>query len=134
MKKKLSQNFSFFKKILYVIPSALLSFLPYYRHSFRITVIPSGLLSFLPFCINLEVVIFQGRNPTFIFLENPFHHKLLSRFTDLYIAHFHSLLPSLTRFSALSLVSVGGNTVATEELLCLKNAVTQISMFFTSNE
>ena len=38
----------FFKKILYVIPSALLSFLPYYHQSFRIIVISSGLLSFLP--------------------------------------------------------------------------------------
>ena len=36
------------KKILYVIPSALLSFLPYYCHSFRIIVIPSILVSFLP--------------------------------------------------------------------------------------
>ena len=35
------------KKIPYVIPSALLSSLPYYCHSFRITVIPSRLLSFL---------------------------------------------------------------------------------------
>ena len=42
------KNFFFFKKILYVIPSALLSFLRYYCHSFRITVIPSVLLSFLP--------------------------------------------------------------------------------------
>ena len=38
-----------FKKILYVIPSALLSFLPYYCHSFQIIVIPSILLSFLPY-------------------------------------------------------------------------------------
>ena len=38
----------FFKKIPYVIPSALLSFLPYYCHSFRIIVIPSVLVSFLP--------------------------------------------------------------------------------------
>ena len=36
------------------------------------------------FCTNLEVVIFQGSNPMFIFLENSFHHKLLSKFTDLY--------------------------------------------------
>ena len=43
------QKTFFFKKILNVIPSALLSFLPYYCHSFRITVIPSGLLSFLPY-------------------------------------------------------------------------------------
>ena len=38
----------FVQKILYVIPSALLSFLPYYCHSFRIIVIPSVLVSFLP--------------------------------------------------------------------------------------
>ena len=43
----------FFKKILYVIPSALLSFLPFYCHSFRILsflpniVIPSELLSII---------------------------------------------------------------------------------------
>ena len=43
-----AKNIFFFKKILYVIPSALLSFLPYYCHSFRIIVIPSILLSFLP--------------------------------------------------------------------------------------
>ena len=30
--------------------------------------------------------------------------------------------------------SESGDTVATDELLCLKNAGTQISMFFTSNE
>ena len=36
----------FSKKILYVIPSALLSFLPYYCHSFRIFVIPSVLKVF----------------------------------------------------------------------------------------
>jgi hypothetical protein len=39
----LSQKKIFFQKILYVIPSALLSFLPYYCHSFRIFVIPSVL-------------------------------------------------------------------------------------------
>ena len=37
------------KKMLYVIPSALLSFLPYYCHSFQISVIPSVLVSFLPY-------------------------------------------------------------------------------------
>ena len=42
------QKIFFFKKVLYVIPSALLSFLPYYCHSFRIIVIPSVLVSFLP--------------------------------------------------------------------------------------
>ena len=36
------------------------------------------------FFTKLEVVNFQGRNPTFIFLENSFRHKLLLRFTDLY--------------------------------------------------
>ena len=46
----------FFKKILYVIPSALVSFLPYYCHSIRITVIPSGSLSFLPnYCHSFHI-------------------------------------------------------------------------------
>ena len=43
-----SQNIYFFQKILYVIPSTLLSFLPDYCHSFRIFVILSGFLSFPP--------------------------------------------------------------------------------------
>ena len=43
------KKYFFFKKILYVIPSALVSFLPYYCHSFRISVIPSVLVSFLPY-------------------------------------------------------------------------------------
>jgi hypothetical protein len=47
-KKHLSQKIFFFKKILYVIPSALLPFLPDYCHSFWIIVIPSILVSFLP--------------------------------------------------------------------------------------
>ena len=38
----------FFETMLYVIPSALLSFLPYYCHSLGIIVIPSVLVSFLP--------------------------------------------------------------------------------------
>ena len=40
---------AFKQKILYVIPSAFVSFLLYYCHSFRIIVIPSILLSFLPY-------------------------------------------------------------------------------------
>ena len=60
----------FFKKILYVIPSALLSFLPYYCHSFRITVIPSVLLSFLPdYCHSFRILSF---------LPNYYHFKYLS--------------------------------------------------------
>ena len=52
----------FFKKILYVIPSALLSFLPYYCHSFRITVIPSGLLSFLPdYCNSFRISVIPSK-------------------------------------------------------------------------
>ena len=52
------KNFFLSKKILYVIPSALLSFLPYYCHSFRITVIPSGLLSFLLYyCHSFRIVV-----------------------------------------------------------------------------
>ena len=38
----------FFFKMLYVIPSVLLAFLPDYCHSFQIIVIPSALVSFLP--------------------------------------------------------------------------------------
>ena len=38
----------FFQKILYVILSGLLSFLPDYCHSFRIIFIPSVLVAFLP--------------------------------------------------------------------------------------
>ena len=42
------KNIFFSQKILHVIPSALLSFLPDDCHSFQIFVIPSGFLSFLP--------------------------------------------------------------------------------------
>ena len=50
----------FFKKILYVIPSALLSFLPYYCHSFWIIVIASVLVSFLlNTVVPSEVLSFQ---------------------------------------------------------------------------
>ena len=56
----MSQKIFFFKKILYVIPSALVSFLPYYCHSFRIIVILSGLVSFLPnIVIPSELLPFQ---------------------------------------------------------------------------
>ena len=41
----------FFKQILYLIPPALLLFLPYYCHSFRIIVIPSVLNSVIPFVL-----------------------------------------------------------------------------------
>ena len=57
----------FFKKILYVIPSALLSFLPYYCHSFRITVIPSVLLSFLPdFCHSFRILVIPSGLVSFL--------------------------------------------------------------------
>ena len=57
----------FFKKILYVIPSALLSFLPDYCHSFQIIVIPSVLVSFLlniviPFKLFTELQIQRSVN------------------------------------------------------------------------
>ena len=56
------KNIFFFKKILYVIPSALLSFLPYYCHSFRITVIPSVLLSFLPdYCHSFRISVIPSK-------------------------------------------------------------------------
>jgi hypothetical protein len=59
-------KFFFSKKILYVIPSALLSFLPYYCHSFRITVIPSVLVSFLPdYCHSFRI----GVIPSELFRE-----------------------------------------------------------------
>jgi hypothetical protein len=58
LQKHLGQKIFFFKKILYVIPSALLSFLPYYCHSFRSTIIPSGLLSFLPdYCHSFRISV-----------------------------------------------------------------------------
>ena len=37
----------------------------------------------LSFCINLEVVNFQGRNPMFVFLEKLWLNILVSRLTDL---------------------------------------------------
>ena len=49
----------FFKKIVYVIPSALLPCLPDYCHSFRIFVILSGFLSFLPICHAFRIIAFQ---------------------------------------------------------------------------
>ena len=53
------KKYSFSKKILYVIPSTLFSFLPYYCHSFRITVIPSVSLSFLPYyCHSFRIFSF----------------------------------------------------------------------------
>ena len=52
----------FFKKILYVIPSALVSFLPYYCHSIRITVIPSGSLSFIPdYCHSFHIGVIPSK-------------------------------------------------------------------------
>ena len=38
----------------------------------------------LSFCINLEVLNFQGRNPSFIFWENLRRLNLFLRFSDLY--------------------------------------------------
>ena len=50
--------FFFFKKILYVIPSIVLSFLPDYCHSFQISAIPSVLLSILPdFCHSFRIFV-----------------------------------------------------------------------------
>jgi hypothetical protein len=59
----LSRKYNFFfKKILYVIPSALLSFLPYYCHSFRIIVIPSVLLSFLlDYCHSFHITVIPSK-------------------------------------------------------------------------
>ena len=37
----------------------------------------------LSFCINLEVVNFQGRNPTFVFWEKLWLDNLVSTLTDL---------------------------------------------------
>ena len=57
----------FFKKILYVIPSALVSFLPYYCHSFRIFVIPSRFVSFLPdFCHSFQICVIPSRFVSFL--------------------------------------------------------------------
>ena len=72
-----AKNIFFFKKILYVIPSALLSFLPYYCHSFRIIVIPSGLLSFLPdYCHSFHVSVIPSE--LLSFLPNYYNFKYLS--------------------------------------------------------
>ena len=61
------KKYFFFKKILYVIPSALLSFLPYYCHSFQITVIPSRLLSFLPdYCHSFQIIVIPSRLVSFL--------------------------------------------------------------------
>ena len=57
----------FFNKILYVIPSALLSFLPYYCHSFWIFVIPSGFLSFFPdFCHSFQTIVIPSGLVSFL--------------------------------------------------------------------
>ena len=64
-----AQNIFFFKKILYVIPSALVSFHPYYCHSFRITVIPSELLLFLPdYCPSFRIIVL----PSGLFIVIPY--------------------------------------------------------------
>ena len=55
----MSKKKIFFKKIVYVIPSALLPCLPDYCHSFRIFVILSGFLSFLPICHAFRIIAFQ---------------------------------------------------------------------------
>ena len=56
-----------FKKLLYVIPSALFSFLQYYYHSFRITVIPSGLLSFLLYyCHSFRIIVIPSVSLSFL--------------------------------------------------------------------
>ena len=48
-------------------PSALLSFLPYYCHSFRITVIPSTLLSFLPhYCHSFRIIVIRSELVSFL--------------------------------------------------------------------
>ena len=45
------KKYFFFKKILYVIHSALVSFLSYYCHSFRIFVIPSE------YCHSFQIIV-----------------------------------------------------------------------------
>ena len=61
------KNFFFFKKLLYVIPSALLSFLPHYCHSFHSTVIPSIVLSFLPDnCHSFWITVIPSRLLSFL--------------------------------------------------------------------
>ena len=47
---------TFKQKIIFSFKKILMSFLPDYCHSFRITVIPSGFLSFLPdFCHSFRI-------------------------------------------------------------------------------
>ena len=72
------------------------------------------------------------------------HACLLFEFLPSLLALFHVIngknLPSLLVYSILLFYSIlesrnyRKGTVATDELLCLKNAGTQISIFFTSNE
>ena len=67
MEKHYSQKHFFFSKKIFVIPSALLSFLPDYCNSFRIIVIPSLLVSFLP-----NIVILSKSLPFQIFVTLPY--------------------------------------------------------------
>ena len=48
----------------------------------------------LSFCINLEVVNLQDRNPTFVFWEKLWLDNLVSRLTDLY--HLWQSLKDIT--------------------------------------
>ena len=109
----MSQKIFFFKKILYVIPSALLSFLPYYCHSFRIFVIPSVLklldsqgYLWLPYdlaeVINLIGETFEQTN--LFFQKNTLCHSfrisvipsILLSFLPYYCHSFHiTVIPSI---------------------------------------
>ena len=50
----------------------------------------------LSFCINLEPLNFQGRNPSFVFLENLRRPNLFLRFSDLYTGVHTTLVNSNT--------------------------------------
>ena len=58
----------------------------------------------------------------------------ISRGISCIVGHSGSLKGSMFRQIRLSPIYRKLHTVATDELLCLENASTQISMFFTSNE
>ena len=85
-----------------VIPSELLSFLPYYCHSFRIIVIPSGLLSFFPnHCHSIRIIVIPSK--LLSFLPNYSHFKYLSSWIAPVPSHTRKVrqLPYLRFFISL---------------------------------
>ena len=78
--------------VLYVIPSTLFSFLPYYCHSFRITVIPSRLLSFLLYyCHSFRIFVIPSILGSF--LPNIVIPSELLQFQIFFILNSSNTLP-----------------------------------------